>query len=425
MTAIVGIINRLGVAFAADSAATHTSSKYTKISNNANKIFSLSRKHPVGIALYNNLDFHGIPWDVIIKRYRDCHLKNKSFRKLVNYVDDFWGYLAKDILKKVPLDEQKRHISIYASRLRKEIMETAENDLTNEGVPVNASSMFGKMVEMLKKVQTNFSTYPKTSGFKNYKKNDFEKFAKDIVDECIKDLLSDSVCPNDFRGLFLDATYMLVISDYHFYLSHTGLIFWGYGEDELFPSYFQYSVSLAFDNRVKYFKESEYVVSNTNDACVAPFAQTDVANTVVRGIDQKLREAISKEIKNSYSNFRNNIVDVLDKAGAPSALLEALRKLDINNQALSVVEKINDFVQENYIDKLLDTVSYLSKEDLADMAESLVRMTCLKRHVTSDTESVGGPVDVAVITKGDGLVWIKRKHYFDASLNHDYVERTK
>ena len=71
----------------------------------------------------------------------------------------------------------------------------------------------------------------------------------------------------------------------------------------------------------------------------------------------------------------------------------------------------------------METVALLNKEDLADMAESLVRMTCLKRHVTTDDETVGGPVDVAVITKGDGFIWIKRKHYFDASLNHHYFEK--
>lgn len=42
MTAIVGTINRRGVAFAADSAATHTISSRHKITNHANKIFELS-----------------------------------------------------------------------------------------------------------------------------------------------------------------------------------------------------------------------------------------------------------------------------------------------------------------------------------------------------------------------------------------------
>lgn len=48
MTVIVGTINRRGVAFAADSAATHTVSSKHKITNHANKIFELSRHAPVG-----------------------------------------------------------------------------------------------------------------------------------------------------------------------------------------------------------------------------------------------------------------------------------------------------------------------------------------------------------------------------------------
>ena len=59
----------------------------------------------------------------------------------------------------------------------------------------------------------------------------------------------------------------------------------------------------------------------------------------------------------------------------------------------------------------------MKKEDLIDVAESLISLTSLKRRMTFAEESVGGPVDVAVISKGDGFIWIRRKHYFDSSLN--------
>ena len=42
MTAIVGILNRQGIAFAADSAATLTISSTHKITNHANKIFEFT-----------------------------------------------------------------------------------------------------------------------------------------------------------------------------------------------------------------------------------------------------------------------------------------------------------------------------------------------------------------------------------------------
>ena len=39
-----------------------------------------------------------------------------------------------------------------------------------------------------------------------------------------------------------------------------------------------------------------------------------------------------------------------------------------------------------------------------------------------DAETVGGPIDVAVISKGDGFVWIKRKHYFKPELNPHFIK---
>ena len=43
MTAIVGVLSRKGIAFAADSAATVTSKSGQKITYHANKLFSLSK----------------------------------------------------------------------------------------------------------------------------------------------------------------------------------------------------------------------------------------------------------------------------------------------------------------------------------------------------------------------------------------------
>jgi hypothetical protein len=68
-------------------------------------------------------------------------------------------------------------------------------------------------------------------------------------------------------------------------------------------------------------------------------------------------------------------------------------------------------------------VSFMPKQELASFAESLVNITSIKRRVTAELETVGGPVDVAVISKSDGFVWVKPKHYFDPSLNPRYFYR--
>ena len=87
-------------------------------------------------------------------------------------------------------------------------------------------------------------------------------------------------------------------------------------------------------------------------------------------------------------------------------------------------EALKSYRSEHNVQPIMAAVSSLPKEDLAALAESLVHLTSLKRKVTAgQTESVGGPIDVAVISKGDGFIWIKRKHYFDADKNPLYFIR--
>src|SRR5262249_6201751 len=73
------------------------------------------------------------------------------------------------------------------------------------------------------------------------------------------------------------------------------------------------------------------------------------------------------------------------------------------------------------VTSILTGVLNLPLEELASMAESLVNLTSFKRRITPDAETVGGPIDVAVISKSDGFIWIRRKHYFDAKQNPHFI----
>ena len=75
---------------------------------------------------------------------------------------------------------------------------------------------------------------------------------------------------------------------------------------------------------------------------------------------------------------------------------------------------------QNYVMPAVRVVSILPKDELAAMAEALVNLTSFKRKVSMQSETVGGPIDVVVISKGDGFVWIKRKHYFKPDLNSQF-----
>lgn len=88
------------------------------------------------------------------------------------------------------------------------------------------------------------------------------------------------------------------------------------------------------------------------------------------------------------------------------------------------LKNIDSILQDN-ANEIIAAVVNLSVPDLALMAKNLVEMTSFKRRVSLDLETVGGPIDVAVISKGDGFIWIERKHYFKRELNEHFFEGYK
>lgn len=421
MTAIVGTINRRGVAFAADSAATHTISSRHKITNHANKIFELSKYYPVGAAICGNLDFLGMPWEDIFKMYRS-YLEDNSKPLLSDYSKDFFNFVNQQIM---PLlcDRQKRDLSLVINSFWKEVLDLSKEDITKAGNSISDITLYPALLSRLEYFNNLYTTKEKCNVLIDYTQARFVACAEDIIDNTLRDCLSSQECPQNFKEKFICALFSIISSDVHVYLSTTEIIIWGYGETELFPSYESFVISLAFDNNLKYTSKSKYAVSNDNVACVEPFAQTDVANTVVRGIDADLRKQFYSTFQSSLNTFKYEIISKLQAANAPAGLINIFHTLDVDAYTKVYIQNMDEYIQTNYIEKLVNTISYLSKEDLADMAESLVRMTYLKRRITSEEESVGGPVDVAVITKGDGFIWLKRKHYFSPELNHHYFER--
>ena len=85
---------------------------------------------------------------------------------------------------------------------------------------------------------------------------------------------------------------------------------------------------------------------------------------------------------------------------------------------------IND-IERKHVSPILTSIGALPYEELSNLCESLIKITSLKRKVQSGLETVGGDVDVAIITKGDGFIWTKRKHYFDGDFNHQFFEKKK
>ncbi|MFQ5788149.1 MAG: hypothetical protein ACE5H1_09235 [Thermodesulfobacteriota bacterium] len=114
MTAEIAIMNKEAVALASDSAVTMIGTSGQKIFTSANKVFTMSKYHPVGIMIYGNAIFMGVPWETIIKVYRS-KFGIKKFNTLKGHAKDFIEFLDNgNFLFPNSVQEEYFRSSIYA-----------------------------------------------------------------------------------------------------------------------------------------------------------------------------------------------------------------------------------------------------------------------------------------------------------------------
>ena len=89
-------MNRHAVALAADSATTvtywHRGEREERYFQGANKIFNLSRAHPVGLMTYGTASLQGVPWEVGVKAFRR-HLGSRSHTSLDGYAQALFKFI--------------------------------------------------------------------------------------------------------------------------------------------------------------------------------------------------------------------------------------------------------------------------------------------------------------------------------------------
>lgn len=425
MTAVVGILNKQAVTIAADSAVTIGGLNGRKIFNRANKVFTLSKHHPIGIMIYNSASLMLTPWETIIKIYRKQLGKN-SFATVKEYQENFIQFLKnKNFYSNIT--EQKSFLNNFLSTLISNIVKevaSANKHLVSQPIDENKAKvllLIEQKVDLYLKSLIDQGNY--CDDFINYSFNDFEKFTKEIIDEIIKQEFT-------INGYMLSENLLYQLKQLCYqYLktkenqtNSTGLIFTGFGEEEIYPALIPVNVSFAVEDRLRFYVEDNKsaTITNDNNGAICPFAQTDVIDTILTGIDPRLDDIYLKNFEEFFTKYNHEILNLIGD-GNPEASAQ-IKELNIT-QILSEYSKKNlETKQTNYIFPLMNAISSLSKEDLAEMAESLIYLTYLERRITFAEESVGGPVDVAIISKGDGFIWIKRKHYFKPELNQYFFD---
>ena len=426
MTAEIAILNREAVAMAADSAATVQVENGQKIFASANKIFSLSKHHPVGIMVYGSALFMGIPWETIIKVYRK-KLGETKFKTLYEYFQDFIKFLQEEEYL-FPENIQENYVKgsvngYFISLLREEYLENIKIILKekNEVKEEETKQVLYNVIEKHLNLWKNCNNF--LTNHKNLYKSILEKYDK-VIEDSIIEVFEKLPISQDLKNNLKELAGFLFVAFPKELMNEavSGVVISGFGDDEIFPSIVTAYIEGIANNILKY-KEGDYEsIDYEKNAMIIPLAQREMVDTFIYGISPRFVDLYNKLLFNTIEEYPKIIIDTIIKGMNDDEKIELIKK--IKETSIINLEKGLEsvrFIQfKQFIEPILRVVTFLPKNELAEMAESLVNLTCLRKKISMDEETVGGPIDVAVISKGDGLIWIKRKHYFDAKLNQHF-----
>ncbi len=425
MTAEVAILNRSAVALATDSAVTLRSGEAEKIYDTADKLFELSAKNPIAIMVYNNLEFLSIPLEVIIKKFRDSpYCTNfstvfdaaSSFLQYINnpvettapkeVIDDcVYGILYDEFVRLRSIFEENVRFHYTNNRKQKPDMHSifimTISERSDELEKLTASACFDGMTHA-EVIAHHIDAFERSVAFvfKNYP----------ITAE-------DKMLLVNLAGLALHRdTYSS---------SRTGLIFAGFGSDELFPSLKSFETDGIIAGRLK-IKETNKVDIDRLDRRVeiVPFAQREMADRFLFGIDPEFESVIAETYDQILLGVEQKILSLFKRSPKKRRehIQDAVQKI-IDAAATHHRNDTMPQLKEVFKKQIEDMVLLMPKQELAFMAESLINITSIKRKVSAQQESVGGPIDVAIITRAEGFIWVKRKHYFDPKFNPRFFQR--
>lgn len=407
MTTEVIIKNKSGMVLAADSAVTVTGvgpyGQQSKVYNSANKLFTLSKVAPVGVLVYNSSLINSIPIELVIKEFRE---KGKRY----NTLKEYYEALIKFIEKFIADNAQSYSLNYYFSNFCNTFLNITNEEKKKRQGAFIFSEYVRQVIEELCQLNHQRECDKELKGLPlDYVAKKCEK-SPDIKKEFIK--LKEQ---SEYDGQIKD----LIPLFYEFLKlnicqSYTGLAICGYGDKEFFPKVYKIHI---YGNIEGTLLIGNFEAHENQEAEIIPLAQKQMIETFIKGVSESIYTNLENLYFMNFDVFINSVIPSLKEDIDPHGLRCRLISLFQNN-----VERFKNIIYEVEEKPLIQTVNHLSREEMAELAENLINIQVLKYKVSPELETVGGPIDVAIISKHDGFVWKKRKLYFPKDLNFQFFE---
>lgn len=412
MTSEIAVMNQRAVALAADSAVTLIDGGTVVVRNDQRKLYNLMEGRAVGVMFFGVADIMGHPWEHLIEHYQK-KVRPKQFAHLGDYAASFTGMLD-NLNEFFPADRQKddykrllASVYRYIFHLAQYLRETGDDEkITDAQILAEAISRIWHDYQF----RDDGTPRPDLACFPQGFAAKVAREHASIIDELVGyGFQPFGLGPSSVQQLKEIAVFA-VVKDL-FLEDVTGLVFAGFGTDDRYPVCVTWLLSAVVGGIVKRGQASVDVIDTEIRSKIRMFADSEVTHAFIRGIDFGLERRVYGAMRMMLHSLVDQVVGAFP--GAESAQREEVRKRfqsDLVPQYLDAFRgMIGDYQQQAYINPVLRVLEIAARSELAETARELVSLNVFKKRIMAQKQTVGGAIDVAVISRENGFQWFTKQ----------------
>lgn len=400
MTAQVAVFNMQCVAVASDSMITVTNGTTQRMLPSSDKVFDLGDGHRVVALSSGSTRCMDIPIGVLVSEW--AATLASPLDQLADYPEAFVRWLATrtDLIITSTQDTHFAwQLRDYYRMVRTDVLEAIHEAGLSQAPwdDVSVQAIVNRVVD------TDIEAIRSRADLPDLDASEDENYLtaqQEAVEYSLLDSTEDMPITVEARSRLLDELPALILSKAEPWSHDATLAFVGYGAAETFPGQVTVILHGIVADQVRYHELDRGSISPHNQAFVAPFGQDEAIDTFVRAFNPEFLSLAHNRLDELLT-----LVDlsqgIIDSEESPEDI--ARRMHDGLN------EDFNQLARQRFVLPMLDTVESLPPADVARMAESLVGVQALRSLSQHRQPSVGGPIDVVLITRPGGVQWIRRK----------------
>ena len=401
MTSQIVILNKLAVAAASDSSVTLTTPDGRRRPfPSAEKIYPLPAPHAVCVLHSGNTQLLDVPYVVLVGEWIRT-LPTTRLARVQDYGDLFTSWVTdqdKLFTQKTQDDQLAWMLRDYFLAIRTDLLERCEaRNVTGQDFAGSAARDI--VGEVLSERLQRLRHQPSIAGWDGFDGAGYLASRRSVLDQARDWVFDDSPRTTAGDAMLAEiAAELLRVSEP--WSTDAQLVFAGFGEEEMFPAQLSITFQCILNDRLRAVV-NDYVTVRDDGPVISPLAQTEAVDTFLRAYNPSYLGVAHQTLDLALTTLHSRM-----KPGEGS-------EVDLDEVVLSAHRSLDEnwgrVCQEEFLGPMIDTVGGLPPAEIARMAESLVGLQILRQLTQAATETVGGPIDVALITREGGFRWLRHK----------------